>query len=348
MRILPVLILAIIAKVVCGQKQVLPTTNTSISQFTIVNTGTSDILTSISKINNNIFISGFNTYLAKSHDNCNTIIPVSTPVFLDDPSNRFFTTLRMDTNTIFMSYKYGDNWKFYKSIDGGNNWVKKRDSTHSNLFYVNPTLLFFDSSNAVVVFDNNRTILTTNALSTYTASWVVSGIGYTNMSNGGGIVVNDSTSIVGELNSGGAYKTKNKGKTWEGMAVYGAPVDFEARNKDSIYYVSTGASPDVNNYFGYTFDRGSTWSHIVFPGDLINGIRPNEILRNVCVKKTNEIYILGRHGLTSGGYTGNGIILKTTDLGQTWSKFVTPCAELFWWIMASFLDHTAIVYKCIE
>ena len=314
MKILPVLITVMIVQSVCSQTRALPKTGTSLSQFTVINTGTSDQLTSISKINNNILISGFSSYLAKSYDDCNTLIPVNTPVFMEAPQNRYYSTLRMDTNVIFMSYKTtSSNWKFYKSIDGGNNWVKKQDSTHANLFFVEPTLLFFDTSNAVIVFDYNRTIRTTNGLTTYTVDWVVNGAGYFIFRNSPGVVFGDSTAIVGETMYGGAYITKNRGKAWQSVGVVGATRDFEAMNKDTIFHISSPATFDTDAYFGYSFDGGLNWIN--------KSISKPTYFLNVCVKNINEIYLLAREGASA---TGNGVILKTTNLGQTWKQLVTP------------------------
>jgi hypothetical protein len=303
----------IILQIVFAQSQTIKNINISSAQFTVINTGTSDYLMSISKINNNLLISGYTTYLAKSYDNCNTLIPVNTPVFLEAPQNRYYRITRVDTNYIYMSYKTtGGNWKFFKSVDGGNNWVKKKDSTHSSLIFVEPPLLFYDTINASIIFSYNTALYTQNSLTTYTVgSWAPGWIG--NKVVNEGTVISDSMAIFGENIYGGAYITKNRGKTWQGALVAGQVRDFEVINKDTIYYISSPGPTSSDGFFGYTFDGGSK-------GPFTTISSPTYFM-NITVKNKNEIYVTAREPTN---FNGNCIILKTTDLGQTWSKYTTP------------------------
>ncbi|MDP1801483.1 MAG: T9SS type A sorting domain-containing protein [Bacteroidota bacterium] len=317
MRIVSVLIAVIIAQVVCAQSQTINNANSSSSQFTVINTGTSDYLLSISKINNNILISGGSSYLAQSYDNCNTLIPVNTPVFLETPENRYYKTYRVDTNYIYISYKTtNSNWKFFKTVDGGNNWIKKKDSTHSSLVYVEPVPLFYDTINASIIFSYNTALYTNNSLSTYTVgSWQPTWIGGVAVNIG--TVISDSMAIFGENIYGGAYITKNRGNTWQQSTFVGGRVrDFEVINKDTIYYVSRTVPPNSIAQFGYTFDGGLTGPYIP--------ITSPTYFTNITVKNKNEIYLVAREGAAANG---NAVILKTTDLGQTWSKLTTPFVQ---------------------
>jgi hypothetical protein len=304
----------IIGQVVCAQSQTINNANSSSSPFTVINTGTFDYLLSISKINNNLLISGGSSYLAKSYDNCNTLIPVNTPVFLETPENRYYSMVRLDTNYLYISYKtMGSTWKLYKSVDGGSNWVEKKDSTGSNLYYVQPQMLFYDTINASIIFSYNSALYTKNSLTTYTVgSWQPGWIG--NVIVGHSAVINDSMAIFGEGMYGGAYTTKNRGKTWQQSNFVGGRVrDFDVINKDTIYYISSPVPPNTIGQFGYTFDGGLTG-----PFQPISSVN---YFTNITVKNKNEIYVAAREGV---GATGNAVILKTTDLGQSWSKFTTP------------------------
>ena len=312
MRKVSVLIALIFVQVIFVQSQTIKNVNNSSSQFTVINTGTSDYLMSISKINNNLLFSGYTSYLAKSYDNCNTLIPLNTPVFLEAPQSRYYRTTRVDTNYIYMSYKTtSGNWKFFKSVDGGNNWVKKKDSTHANLTFVEPPLLFYDTINASIIFSYNTALYTQNSLTTYTVgSWQPGWIG--NRAVNDGAVISDSMAIFGENIYGGAYMTKNRGKTWQTTLVGGQVRDIDVINKDTVYYISSPGTGAVG-YFGYTFDGGVTWPYKTISSPVY--------FMNITVKNKNEIYVMARE---PSNFNGPVVILKTTDLGQTWSKFKTP------------------------
>lgn len=316
MRIVSVLITLIFAQVIFAQSQVINNTSISSLQFTVINTGTSDYLMSISKINNNLLISGYTSYLAKSYDNCNTLIPVNTPVFLETPENRYYRIKRVDTNYIYMSYKTtNSNWKFFKSVDGGNNWVKKKDSTGTNLFYVEPQLLFYDTINASIIFSYNTALYTKNSLTTYTVgawqpNWIANAV------LGEGAVVSDSIAIFGEELNGGAYMTKNRGNTWQGTLIGGQVRDINVVSKDTVYYISSPVPAGSVGFFGYTFDGGLTWPYVT--------ISSHKYFLNITVKNKNEIYVMARE---PSNFNGPVVILKTTDLGQSWSKFTTPFVQ---------------------
>lgn len=316
MKKLSVLISLMIAKICCSQIQLLNSSNLTSSQFTVINTGTTDYLLSISKINNNLLICGYSSYLAKSYDDCNTLIPVNTPVFLESPQNRYYKIFRVDTNYLYMSYKTNsNNWKFFKSVDGGNNWVKKKDSTHSNLSFVEPPLLFYDTINASIIFSYNTALYTNNSLSTYSVgSWqpaLTMGVAV-NI----GTVISDSMAIFGENIYGGTYVTKDRGKTWQGNGIGGRARDFEVINKDTVYGIGSPVPPGSVAFFGYTFDGGLTWPY--------NFITSHKYLMAIAVKSKSEIYVTARE---PSNFNGPCVILKTTDLGQTWSKFTTPFTQ---------------------
>ena len=301
--------------------------NFSYSQITIINTGTTDNLLSISKINNNLLISGYNSFLVKSYDNCNTLIPVNIPAFPQSPQDRGYLITRVDTNVLYINYNDATNQcQIWKSSNGGNNWVNKIDISGFGSIYPNGYPMFFDTINGIITSYYNQVMLTTNSFNTYSITNYAPG---NLLEPGTNAVLDDSVAIFTETSGGGAYITKNRGRTWQGAMVAGAVRDFEVVNKDTIYYVSNGAGANNNRYLGYTFDGGLNWNYKILDTPTSSGSPPNDLYLSMCVKSKNEIYILVRNGYVflSGNYTGYGHILKSTDLGQTWTRMTTTFVE---------------------
>jgi len=116
-------------------------------------------------------------------------------------------------------------------------------------------------------------------------------------------VFGDSTICVGVSEQFAI--SRNRGSTWTGSGfVQSNPRDFFFLNKDTILATSLGGT---GTFFSYSFNAGATWEDKFFPGGI--GFEP----QNVYFKSITEGYVVG------GSNTNEGIILKTTDLGQSWS-----------------------------
>lgn len=117
--------------------------------------------------------------------------------------------------------------------------------------------------------------------------------------------INDSVAIIGGDSQLGI--TMDKGLSWISSNYLDAiPNNFDANTQDSIYFVANASNQ--TGYLSYFF----------------NGILSNRIDRQIpgtlpigiYVVSRNEIYVTGKDYSTN-----KGRILKTTDLGLTWSYF---------------------------
>ncbi len=272
----------------------------SFAQLTIVNTGTNAILNQISIIGNNIVVNGRNDYMAKCYDECDTLIPltVAGPVGYNN-----YDLNRLDTNNFFiLPTSSGSNYSVYKSSDGGSNWQLKFDTAGVFLTH----LAFFDTLEGVAIGTQYRLIRTQDGGNTWTnesAPLIITSAAE---------VFGDSTICVG---TNERFRiSHDRGKTWTGTGfIQASPRDFFFLNKDTLFatsYSGTGA------YFSYSFNGGATWQH----NSLQNGIEPYGIY----FKSDGEGYVVGRDQVNNN----YGIILKTTDWGQSWSLFDTQITTL--------------------
>ncbi len=291
------------------------------SQITVINTGTSEDLYSISKIEKNYLINGWQSYLGKCYGECNSVLPLTVPAFPN--SNYSYSISWPDTNFLYLTASsFTDlNLTFWKSSDGGYNWTKKFDTVSPAMF--EGATAFFDTLNGVCFIDNWQKIETINGLSTY--SFTAWGTYMPVLAE----VYGDSTvAVVACGGNCGLGISKDRGKTWlnsnggaGGVMIY----DVKFLNEDTIFAISAKSAQSNCSYLFRSFDGGLNFDYKLFCGVPYGVAPPPEILLGLCVKSKNEIYITARNGYESSGYyTGDGVILKTTDLGQTWTRFITP------------------------
>jgi hypothetical protein len=270
------------------------------AQIDLISTGTNSKLTPVSILNNNIVVHGLHNYSAKSYDDCKTLIPISVPgpTFYWNYLQRLDTNISFILSTDFNSY----NNKIFKSTNGGNSWMKKCDTSGLILTH----LSFFDSLSGIAFSTFYKSLMTNNAGN----SWTV---------NSHPLIVvscakkfGDSTICIGGGDPGGDgafVLSNNRGVSWTLGGNYGgncSPRDFFFLNKDTIFGI---AAPNVcHDIFSCSFNGGKNWSYLKAPIS-----NPN----NIIFRKKNEGYIVGANS------NNLGIILKTTDLGQTWSTFNT-------------------------
>ncbi|MDI1355109.1 MAG: T9SS type A sorting domain-containing protein [bacterium] len=297
--------------------------NICYSQVTVINTGSSESLFKISSIGENFLISGSKSFLGKCYGECDSIFPLVVPAFPN--SNYVFSVARPDTNVLFMTASSSANLNltFWKSSDGGFNWTKKFDTVNPSM-YLGVTI-FFDTLSGISFSDNYKSIKTFDGFKTYSfGAWSSWNLG------GAAQICGDSTILVSEWT--GFYVSKDRGNTWVyGQGVGTSNINFGCLNKDTLFSLTSGNS---SSHFLFSLDGGKTW---VSKGVNGNTSFSNEIPFAVFPKNNKEIYFPSRN--TS---TGFGVILKTTDLGQTWTRYVTPFKKNLY-DMKFINDSTALV-----
>ena len=259
-------------------------------QIKQINTGTSAYLYDLSVINQNIVINGNNDYLVKSIDECNTLSPLAIP----GPTGYITRLQRLDLNTVFLLSYTPSQTLLHKSTDGGNNWIQK--STTSGAF--SHDFRFFDSTEALMT-DGPYLWRTTNG----GASWTNNNSPFS-IENTAIKTYGDSMVCVAGVNVllGGIMLSKDRGHTWPyGWGFGKNPTDIFFLNKDTIFGVSKAGG------FTKTTNGGLTWDNSSEP--------PINNCYGIYFKNGKEGYLVG------ADIDGNALVVKTTDLGKTWSSF---------------------------
>lgn len=268
---------------------------------TLIPTGTNDRLLNISKLaNNNIIICGMDGFLSRSTDECNTLTLMPVPW----SDNRSISLVRPTADTAYLlATNWGDfNCHVYRSADDCNNWTKVFDST-----YYQPIegIQFFNGSEGVI-YSSNRIIRTKTSGST----WISGNSPFVfSSTNNYSAIYGDSLMAMNGISNGGAIVvSKDRGNTWFAGGSFGSlanPTGIFYLNKDTIFSTSIGG---VNGpIFLKSYNGGNNWSKT-----FLGNCSPY----NVHFRRANEGYILGMIG-------GKGVIMKTTDLGQSFSTFNT-------------------------
>lgn len=272
------------------------------AQLTILNTGVTEEIKSISVVQGKIVVAGIKSYLTKSYDACNTLIPVILPF---SPQNTSFYELSMiDTSIIYLAaHSFNNNYTIYKSQDGGNSWIQKYDTVEPFL----SNTLFFDATEGITAGAGYLLLRTKNGGGSWTQdNWPLimtislKSYGDSILFAGGG-----TTSGMGDF-----LLSKNRGKTWYGGGAFGGngyPKDIYFLNKDSIFVIASFGSGD--GMIAKSINGGQNWVYNYIP------IGNPQALQ---FKNANEGYVIGSNA------TNYGTILKTNDLGKTWSTFTTP------------------------
>ncbi len=263
-------------------------------QVVQINTGTIENLIDLSVFKKNIMIGGWTGYVVKSNDECNTLSPLSTP----NAANYATRLKRLDSNNVLLLSYTPSQTLLFKSSDGGLNWIQKSNTTGS----FSHDFGFFDS--LVGIMTSGITFHKT----------IDGGINWTQGVSPFQIGTNllktfgDSLVCMGGENvtGGGLVLSKNRGNTWGyGWGSFGSiqMTDCFFLNKDTIFGVTKGGA------FTKTTNGGANWDSSSEP-PIFNSY-------GVYFKRANEGYVVGMND------QNKGIIVKTTDLGQTWSTFNT-------------------------
>ncbi|MCU0361267.1 MAG: T9SS type A sorting domain-containing protein [Bacteroidia bacterium] len=278
------------------------------AQITVINTGTSEHIFNISKIGDNVLISGFKTYLVKCYGECNSIIPLVVPTATN--SAFVFTVTRPDSNTLYMNSNI--TWSqhtVWKSVDCGMNWSKKVDTFYPDLQITR----FFDTINGVSFCGNFTLVSTNNGFTSFSNGswpnkypWVVEADG-------------DSTVTIGDQ-TGGLSISYNRGSTWHACTGMNLTVnDVKFYNKDTLFAITDNSTFNYDSCFARSYDKGLTWDCMrFFPNDLLSTPAKHS-LRRLHIKSHNEIYVLAYD------YSANeDVIFKTSNMGYSWAKYVAP------------------------
>lgn len=273
------------------------------AQFKVINTNSNyNRLKKISIINDNIILCGSRDFLMKCVGNCDTLYPINNPSL---PTNYTMGFERKDNDTLFLiSTNANSNiGYFYRSNDSGANW---------QLMFSRSNMLF----NSLSMKNNRYGIIAgwlgTNFITTdggYTWERDSTGVfdGFSNIEN-----IGDSTFMM--LSTGFLTKTINLFQTWENSNGFGFydPSGLHILNKDTLMICATGNAQNNKSMMSYSINGGLNWIKIEYS----TGIYFNDIF----FKNKNEGYIVGYKFLG----VNKGIILKTTDFGQTFTEIVTP------------------------
>ena len=270
------------------------------AQFTIVPTGTTKMLNTISVIGKNILISSPQHYMVQSYDECKTITQVY------QPGPYWNWLMRKDSSTyyLFSSDLFAQESILYKTYNGGHTWKTQLDSM--NFFVQVP--VFFDTLHGRISGISTGGIQTYNGGKTWSS--LSSFFNYTSFAKTYG----DSLFCLGGSAGGigGISISNNRGRTWFN---YGAnfgqqaePTDVGFVNKDTI--LATSLIGDNHANYGITYNGGQTWSYIT-------NIPWHHTLQSICIKSSSEYYIVGATNATVG------IVWKSTDFGKSWSSFNT-------------------------
>ncbi len=284
---------------------VLLSTNYSIvwGQHELISTGTTTTIHELNRNGNTVFINGVNNYFAKCTDNCDDLVPLNPP----GPLNYYNGHLNvLNTNIIYIaSFLPASPYHaiISKSTNGGQNWTTVLDTISEDFFV-----------RGLFVFDTNNLVLPVSIYNTYVSSnggndWL-QGAQHNMLAPATSMKINDSTAIMGSLERFSI--TMNKGGSWQGTGfIQSSPTDFFANSFDSIYAVTESG---IGSYFCYIFGTPQT--------DRVDKQIPMMDPKGVYVVSSNEIYIVGK-----GWPQETGRIMKTTDLGDTWSYYNVPETE---------------------
>lgn len=267
-----------------------------VCQLTQISTNSNATLRDVSVIKKNILIGGYFGFLGTCNNECNTLTNLTIP----GPVGNATRIQRIDTNTIFLISYTTSQAFIYKSLDAGNNWVQKLSTTGDFNFEI----AFFDSLEGMYSKPNGYSRTTDGG-----TSWT-SGTIPINFPDGvNSFKIYGDSMICAGSSTGNFYLSKDRGHTWPlvyayGFAGYQAVTNFFFLNKDTIFAISYGGG------FAKTLNGGLNWDNSAEPpiaqSHHITGLQT-----------TNEIYVVGANS------QNKGIVIKTTDFGQTWQTFNT-------------------------
>ncbi len=267
-------------------------TFSAFSQLRQINTNTSETLIDLSIVAKKLLVSGTQTFMASSTNECQTLNFIAKP-----NTTSFYNRLqRLDTNNLFL-FSYSSNQALiYHSNNCGNNWIQKYNSGggFNCQFSFNDTLTGYLSVGSAMYKTINGGITLSQIYPPYQLSIM--------------ILKSYKDSIVGMMgintSLSGISLSKNKGINWtQEWGMWNIPSDMFFLSKDTV--MALGSHGDLL----ITKNGGNTWDASLYV--------PTYSTQAVRFKNSNEGYVVGSDN------QNNGTIAKTTDLGKTWSVFNT-------------------------
>lgn len=277
------------------------------AQVTIIPTNSDNTLLTISVLPNNIVIAGSTDYLAKSVDECNNLLPLVMPETVD--YNNYLLRINSSLSYILSSGFNLNRYRVYKSTDDCNTWTRKLDTVGFFLRH----LRFFNGTDGYAVTSTlYQSIRTNNGGDTWATAFPIPTAVPLDLQ-----VFGDSLICLGGNNNGAGsfFVSQNRGKTWTGTSTFleTIPRKIQILNEDTFLVSSYSQYPAA---FLKSIDKGLTFQKVDLPSvSEVYGIK---------FKNYSEGYILGK------GTDNKGVILKTTDFGNTWTTFNSqiPCTLL--------------------
>ncbi len=243
-----------------------------------------------------------------------------------------------DSNIIYVCtrYNYSDNIKshLFRSIDNGATWdtIGNAFGGGGHFFEV----VFDPSNDSIVYIVNGNALFKSNDGG---GNWVnITGEIYVDWEiNIHNLAINpQNTDIlyIGMIgfHPGGIYKSTDGGANWnqigQNLIYTTLCIEIDQQNPD-IIYVSGNNSGDILK----SIDGGNTWG---FTGLYHTGVYINDIL--IDDENPNIIYAAVEYSLQEiGEYTFDYGVMKSTDAGETWTRFNEGLPDT-----AYFLPHNII------
>jgi hypothetical protein len=277
--------------------------NYSFCQFKIINNGGGNrFIQDISVVNNNIIINGGYNCLLKCYNNCDTVFSLIPP---GNIGNVNYNICRSDSDTIFiLSSNFGSSIStLYKSTNGGQSW--EGIFTRTNMIFYSIDMI--KNKYGVIAGWLGTNFETTDG----GQNWETDSTG---LFAGYDIVEGFGDSTFYMTSTGFIKRTTDLFQTWQDGSLNGfyGVGGLHILNKDTLLMCATGNAQNVNSMMSYSIDGGINWvkkeiSNLVY-------------LNDVYFKNKNEGYIVG---YKLGG-VNKGVILKTTDFGQSFTEIITP------------------------
>jgi Secretion system C-terminal sorting domain/BNR/Asp-box repeat len=262
------------------------------AQFVPVPSGTTQWISSLIKVDSYIYIANEFNFIAKYDSSC------TSQQFINSPAANQVELRIVDSNTFFLFDIIGGTSRIFKTIDGGANWTTclQIDTLIGNTFQ------FFDADNGILFCDQQNALVTDDAGVTWSKIYQPSYYPSKSAQYSDSIIcVDDIFGIV--------YYSKDRGQNWQ----YGAGLPYltghhslQLLNDTTIFSV-LGAQFN-KQYLSYSTDAGLTWH---------NKPSPMDNQADVVFKSFNEGYVVGVD-------SNLGCIFKTTDTGNTWTRYYSP------------------------
>lgn len=208
------------------------------------------------------------------------------------------------------------HYMIWKSGDCGLTWSKKLDT----LYFPDALgTVFFDSLNGIALCSVFKTLKTSNGFNTFSVnSWPGKDPVF-------GVTDGDSSVIIlsGPIDGEGISISHDRGTSWvPGFLItgIGGPInDVKFKNTDTVYAVTRYSDLTYDSTFSMSYNRGLTWKNKIFNPNYPIVNPPKHRLLKLCIKSTQEIYVLAQDYQTNAA-----IIFKTIDQGETWQRYITP------------------------